>query len=108
MEIFHNETLEMTEFLKGADARFVHSESMTLAEWRFQANVDLPEHSHSNEQITKLISGQFELTINGEKVLLTAGSSVIIPPNAVHSGKAITDCHIIDVFTPVREDYKSK
>ena len=108
MQIYHNETLAMSEFMKGADARFVHSDSITLAEWRFQANVDLPEHSHSNEQITKLISGEFELTIDGEKVLLKAGSSVIIPSNAVHSGKAITDCHIIDVFTPVREDFKSR
>ena len=98
----------MSEFLEGANARFVHSDNITLAEWRFQANVNLPEHSHSNEQITKLISGKFELTIEGEKVLLKAGSSVIIPPNAVHSGKAITECHIIDVFTPVREDFKSK
>jgi len=23
----------------------------------------------------------------------------------VHSGKSITDCDIIDVFNPVREDY---
>ena len=108
MDIFHNETLEMSEFMKGADARFVHSDNITLAEWKFQANVELPEHSHSNEQITKLLSGKFELTIEGEKVLLKAGSTVVIPPNAVHSGKAITECHIIDVFTPVREDFKSK
>ena len=91
----------------GADARFIHSENITLAEWRFQANVDLPEHSHQNEQITKLISGEFELTVDGKKILLKAGSSVIIPPNAVHSGTSITECHIIDVFNPVREDFKS-
>ena len=107
MDVFHDETLKMSEFLEGAEARFIHSENITLAEWRFKANVNLPEHSHNNEQITKIISGEFELTLDGEKILLKTGSSVIIPPNAVHSGRAITECHIIDVFNPVREDFKS-
>lgn len=107
MDVFHNDALRMSEFIDGAEARFIHSDNITLAEWQFQANVNLPEHSHSNEQITKIISGEFELTVDGEKVLLEAGSSVIIPPNAVHSGRAISECHIIDVFNPVREDYKS-
>ncbi len=107
MDIFHDETLEMSEFLEGVKARFIHSENITLAEWQFQAGVDLPEHSHSNEQITKLISGEFELTIGGKRVLLKTGSSVIIPPNVVHSGRSVTASHIIDVFNPVREDLKS-
>jgi quercetin dioxygenase-like cupin family protein len=36
---------------------------------------------------------------------LSAGSVFIIPSNTVHSGKSITDCEIVDVFNPVREDY---
>ena len=37
--------------------------------------------------------------------LLSAGDLFIIPSNTVHSGKSISDCNIIDVFNPVREDY---
>jgi hypothetical protein len=31
-----------------------------------------------------------------------------IPSNTMHSGLAITNCFILDVFTPLREDYREK
>jgi quercetin dioxygenase-like cupin family protein len=52
------------------------------------------------------MGGSFELTIDGETLELEAGSVVIIPPNAVHSGRARTGCYVMDVFYPVREDYR--
>ena len=30
----------------------------------------------------------------------------MIPPNAVHSGRAVTELRLMDVFSPVREDYR--
>ncbi|MCK4639500.1 MAG: cupin domain-containing protein, partial [Bacteroidales bacterium] len=50
--------------------------------------------------------GEFELTLNGKTQVLNSGKIAVIPSNAKHSGKAITDCKIIDIFNPVREDYK--
>jgi quercetin dioxygenase-like cupin family protein len=38
--------------------------------------------------------------------ILTAGHYRVIPPDVVHSGHSITACKIIDVFSPVREDYR--
>jgi len=104
--IFHDEDVKMKAFLPGVKVRFVHSAHMTLAEWRFSAGAVLPEHNHANEQITKIINGQFELTVDNELIRLKEGTSVIITPGAIHSGRAVTDCHIIDVFHPVREDYR--
>ncbi len=107
MNIFHDETLKMRDFMEGVNVRFIHSDNITLAEWNFAAGVILPEHAHINEQITKIIFGEFDLIVDGEKIKLTAGSSVIIPSNSTHSGKSVTACHIIDVFHPVRDDFKS-
>jgi len=94
------------EIIPGAKAKMVHSEEMTMSLWEFRRGVELPEHSHPNEQITKLISGEFEMTVNGETKLLTKDTAVVIPSGAVHSGKALTNCYIIDIFHPVREDYR--
>jgi len=106
VKTFNAEELVNREPFKGACVNFVHSENMTLAEWKFDAEISLPEHSHLHEQITKIISGKLELTIDGQKYLLNSGSVAIIPPNAIHSAKTITNCYVVDVFNPVREDYR--
>jgi len=98
--------IETKQPVEGASVRFVHSDNMTIAYWQFEPGADLPEHSHLHEQISNVMGGAFELTVDGETLNLEAGSVVVIPPNAVHSGKAITGCYVVDVFHPVREDYR--
>lgn len=93
------------EIVPGFKVRFVHSENMTFAFWDVEAGATLPEHAHIHEQVSNLTEGEFELTIDGEKQMLKPGSVVVIPSNVKHSGKAITQCKITDVFYPVREDY---
>ena len=94
------------EPMPGFLGKFVHSEFMTFAHWKIEKGAVLPEHSHSHEQVANVISGEFEITIDGQTHLLKSGSVAVIPPNAIHSGKALTPCHIIDAFYPVREDYR--
>ena len=65
-------------------------------------------HSHVNEQVVNGIEGTFEMTVGGELVIVGPGEILVIPSNVKHSGKAITDCKILDVFYPVREDYKNR
>ena len=106
MNVFELSDLETRELLEGAEARFVHGEMMTVAYWHFEPGVPLPEHAHPHEQVTNIIEGEFDLTVDGETHRLRPGSVVVIPPDAVHAGRAVTHCRIIDVFHPVREDYR--
>jgi quercetin dioxygenase-like cupin family protein len=94
------------EVVPGYRARFVHSDRVTLAYWDIEAGAALPEHAHPHEQLTNVISGKFQLTIAGETHLLEPGLVAEIPPNVLHSGVAQTACRLIDVFCPVREDYR--
>lgn len=100
------ESLEEKELVGGFKVRFVHTETMTFAYWNIKAGSELPEHSHVHEQVANPLQGTFELIVEGESRLIKPGMVAVIPSNAVHSGKAITDCVILDVFHPVREDYK--
>jgi quercetin dioxygenase-like cupin family protein len=79
---------------------------MTFVHWEIDAGASLPEHSHMHEQVVNMISGKFELKVDTETQLLGPKGVVCIPSNARHSGRAVTDCYIIDVFYPIREDYR--
>ncbi len=100
------EDVEEREIIPGYHARFVHGENMTMAYWRVEAGATIPEHSHPHEQVVNLIEGRFELVINGKARQVEPGSIAVIPGDVSHSGRALSDCRIIDVFHPVREDYK--
>ena len=94
------------EIMDGITARLVHSENMTVQFVEIRKGAKAPEHSHPHEQISTMISGEFEMTVDGESKILKPGISAVIPPNVRHSGLAITDCKGIDIFHPVREDFK--
>lgn len=106
MGFLNLDDIEQKEIVKGYKARFVHSINMTTAYWEVEAGAELPEHSHINEQVSNVTKGTFEFNLDGEIKTLDPGDVVVIPSNVPHSGKAVTDCFIIDTFHPVREDYK--
>ena len=58
--------VEWKEPVKGFKGRFVHSANMTFGYWDVEAGANLPEHSHPHEQVTNILEGEFELTVDGE------------------------------------------
>ena len=109
MKIFNNlDEVTANEIVPGFHAKMFHMEGITVMHVDVKAGSELPEHHHVHEQVSNVISGDFEFTINGEKRLCKPGDVATIPSNVPHSGKALTDCKIIDVFQPVREDYRTE
>jgi quercetin dioxygenase-like cupin family protein len=98
--------LSERSLVPGTRVRFVHSEKMTTAYWTFEPGAILPAHNHPHEQVTNVLEGEFDMTVAGETRCIHPGDVVVIPPGATHAGKALTVCRFIDVFCPVREDYR--
>ncbi len=106
MPFFELKEIPGREIVPGFTARFVHSQFMTFSYWEVKAGAVLADHSHPHEQVANLLSGKFEMTVAGETRVLEPGMVAVIPPEAKHSGRALADCYILDVFCPVREDYR--
>ena len=99
------EATPVREVIPSFRAKMLHSANMTFAFWDIAAGGILPEHHHPHEQVAIPLEGHFELTIDGETSVLVPGMVAVIPSNARHSGRALSDCRICDVFYPIREDY---
>ena len=62
-------------------------------------------HSHPHTQISHVEKGSFEVEISGEKRVLGAGDVFYVPPHAVHGAVCLEAGVLIDVFSPMREDF---
>lgn len=66
--------------------------------------VGLP-HTHVHTQATYVASGIFEATIGDQKKILRTGDGFYVEPNVLHGCVCLEAGILIDVFTPVREDF---
>ena len=98
--------IPVREPVPGYRGRFVHSAFVTIAAWEIAAGAPLPEHAHPHEQVVNVVEGTMEITAEGATHVLTPGTVLVIPGNVPHAGRARTACRIIDVFHPIREDYR--
>jgi quercetin dioxygenase-like cupin family protein len=106
MPFINYNTKKKVTIFPGAYSAMEHSNDITYACVSLEEGVNIPEHSHPHEQWTYIVEGQMEFTLSGEKQLLTPGIGAYIPSNALHSAVAVTACKVIDVFSPMRQEYK--
>lgn len=94
------------EIMPGYHGKMVHAQNMSIAFWEVEKGAQVPEHSHMHEQVMHVLEGTFEFTLDGATQIYNPGDIVIIGPYKKHSGKALTPCKLMDVFSPAREEYK--
>lgn len=76
-----------------------------LAEFRLQKGNRIPSHQHPHEQTGYLVSGSIRLTIGDECFEAVPGDSWCIPSDCLHSVEILETAVVVEVFSPVREDY---
>jgi quercetin dioxygenase-like cupin family protein len=98
--------LPVREVFPGFHGRFVHAGRSTFAYWDVEEGASVPQHAHPHEQVVNMLEGELELTVDGTAHRLRAGDVLVIPGGSHHSARAIGPCRVLDVFTPVRDDYR--
>ena len=94
------------EIVTGFTGKYYHAEGLSIGWLNAKAGHTVPIHSHIHEQVSYVEEGEMLFIIEGEEFVLNAGMAITVAPNLKHGATAITDCKLIDVFNPVREEYK--
>jgi quercetin dioxygenase-like cupin family protein len=82
-----------------------HAGGLMQVEVHFERGAIGPLHSHPHEQLTNVLSGEFEFTIGGETRVVRAGDTLYKKPNVVHGCVCREPGVLLDTFTPQRDDF---
>ncbi len=98
---------ETMELVPGVRTRTFWGENMLLSMVEIDANSEVPAHTHPHEQAGVLVEGEMEMGIGGEVKVLKPGDMYVIPGNVEHYARCgNTPAKALDVFSPVREEFK--
>jgi quercetin dioxygenase-like cupin family protein len=85
----------------------VAGQNAMLSVVRFEPESVVLDHSHPHEQMGILIEGRLEFTVGGITRVLEPGDMWKIPGGVVHRVRAFEQPALaLDVFQPIRDDYR--
>lgn len=79
--------------------------TMMMVKVAFQTGGIGALHHHPHTQASYVASGKFETTVGEDTKILTQGDAFFVPSNVPHGVVCLEEGEIIDVFTPMREDF---
>jgi len=82
-----------------------HNDTMMMVRVEFETGAIGPLHSHPHVQCAVVEKGSFDVTIDGRTQRLVTGDGYMVPPNLVHGVVALEPGILLDIFTPIREDF---
>jgi quercetin dioxygenase-like cupin family protein len=83
-----------------------HSDQMMLVRHYFEPGWAGARHSHPHHQLVYVVSGAIRVDVNGRVFDVGAGDSFVVDGGVEHQASALERSEVLDVFTPVREDYR--
>ncbi|HLO46437.1 MAG TPA: cupin domain-containing protein [Leadbetterella sp.] len=82
-----------------------YDDQMMVVKVAFEAGGIGAMHSHPHTQASYVVSGKFDITIDGNTKTLKGGDVYFVPSDLVHGAVCLEAGELIDVFHPLREDF---
>ncbi|ASJ72945.1 cupin domain-containing protein [Granulosicoccus antarcticus] len=102
----HNKDVALDDLGDGVSRKVLaHTDNMMSVEVYFEEGAVGAMHNHPHEQLTYVLSGEFEFTIGDETQVVTAGDTMYKEPNIMHGCRCLKAGTLIDTFTPMRQDF---
>ncbi len=90
----------------GIERQMVVGENLMIIRFRFAPFLVTPEHEHHHEQMSIVVSGRVRFFVEGTERIASPGDVLHFPPNCWHGATMMEEeVVLIDIFTPVREDF---
>ncbi|MEI6136732.1 MAG: cupin domain-containing protein [Chloroflexota bacterium] len=80
-------------------------DNLTLVRIEIERDHTVPEHVHPHEQAGTVIAGRISIRLGQQTTILEEGASYLIPGDLPHEVTALEPTTLIEVFSPVREDF---
>lgn len=91
---------------EGIERQMVVGNNLMVCRFRFAANLVTPEHSHRHEQMSVVVKGRVRFFVEGEERIASPGDVLHFPPDCWHGATMMDEeVELIDIFSPVREDF---
>jgi quercetin dioxygenase-like cupin family protein len=90
------------------ERRYISGDRVTVAQFQLRRGGVVPRHAHDNEQITCVMSGRLKFVLNGQDMIVGPGDVVEIPGGVEHEVHVLEDTLVMDVFSPIRQDWIDK
>jgi len=107
MALIDTRKLPVTERKPGWHGRYFNSANMTFGHYDFDAGAEIHAHCHGQEEVWQVLEGELEIVIAGVAHRAGAGFVGIVPPNTLHSVKALTKGKAIAVDYPLRAEFSA-
>ena len=105
MPLVDTGNLKTIERLPGWHGRFFHTQNMTFAHYEFTRGSSIHEHFHPEEEVYEVIEGELEIVIDGVRHVARPGLVAIVPSNARHFVRALSNGRVIVIDHPARPDF---
>lgn len=103
--VFH-ENVAAQKGGEGVERRVLaYCDSVMCVENTFEKGAIGAMHHHPHTQITYVASGKFEFTIDGEVHTVSAGDTLLKQDGVMHGCTCLEAGILVDIFTPMREDF---
>ena len=107
MNFFKESDLKTEQILEGITLKAISGDKTMMTFFEFEPNAVIPSHKHPHEQITYIIEGEMEFTVEGETKILKEGDGVVILSNQEHGAIVLNkQTKAVDAWYPIREDYR--
>ena len=104
--VFEAAAIKLTKVGEGVSRRVLAwNPEMMMVEVHFEKGGVGSIHTHPHVQCTYVLSGRFRFTIGEHEHEVKSGDTLSIPGHISHGTVCLEKGAVLDVFTPMREDF---